>query len=81
MSEELRAITDFLKDEKAKRSDRTPVEKPDILDRTDLKDWEKPLRDAADRFYTNELLAKGQLDPSEAEYLRRGIVAHLKKGQ
>ena len=81
MSEELRGITDFLKAEKAKRTDPTPVERPDILDRTDLKDWELPLRDAADRHYTNSLLAKGQLNSDEAEYLRKGIVAHLKKGQ
>ncbi len=79
-ADDLRGITDFLKNQHAASTNRASVEKPNILDRNDLKDWERPLRDAADRHYTNALLAKAQLSSEEANYLMKGVVAHLKKG-
>jgi hypothetical protein len=70
-------IQDFLRSQHAARFSKEGVAKPEILDRV-VEDWEKPIQNAADRHYTNALLAKAQLSPEEASYLAKGIAAHLK---
>lgn len=76
MSEELRVITDFLKDEKAKRSDsKEPLEKPEILDDPA---GDVNLKAAAGRWYAGELLKRKTLSEIEGKYLLSEITKHLR---